>query len=106
MRADRMTTAAGRMGSVWRLAASQPGWLLRIALLTFLLVLGLPLILLALVAILLASAVFAVLAVAHGTIERIRGRGPGGGPSGGVSGGLLGRRDGRENVRVIQRQDQ
>ncbi len=99
MRADRITTAAGRMGSVWRLAASQPGWPLRIALLTFLLVLGLPIILLALVAILLAAAVFAVLALAHGTIERIRRRGRGQGR------GLLGRRDGRENVRVIQRPD-
>ncbi len=95
MCADRMTTAAGRMGSVWRLAASRPGWPLRIALLTFLLVLGLPIILLALVAILLASAVFAVLALAHRTIERFQGRGR----------GLLGRRDGRENVRVIERRD-
>ncbi len=100
MCADRMTTAAGQMGSVWRLATSRPGWPLRIALLTFLLVLGLPIILLALVAILLASAVFAVLALAHGTIERLRGRGRGQGR------GLLGRRDGRENVRVIQRPDQ
>ncbi len=99
MCADRMTTAAGRMGSVWRLAASRPGWPLRIALLTFLLVLGLPIILLALVAILLAAAVFAVLALAHRTIERIRGRGR-------IRGwGLLGRRDGRENVRVIERRD-
>ncbi len=95
MRFDRITTGpAGRVGSVWRLAASQPGWPLRIALLTFLLVLGLPIILLTVVAILLAAAVFAVLALAHRTIERIRGR------------GLLGRRDGRENVRVIQRPDQ
>ncbi|MHC4107016.1 MAG: hypothetical protein ACYSTY_02910 [Planctomycetota bacterium] len=99
MRADRMTTAAGQMGSVWRLAASQPGWPLRIALLTFLLVLALPIILLALVAILLASAVFAVLALAQRTTERLRGRGRGQGR------GLLGRRDGRENVRVIQRRD-
>ena len=99
MRFDRITTgSAGRMGSVWRMAASRPGWPLRIALLTFLLVLGLPIILLALVAILLASAVFAVLALALRTIERIRGRGQGR--------GLLGRRDGRENVRVIQRPDQ
>ena len=102
MCADRMTTAAGQMGSVWRLAASKPGWPLRIAFLTFLLVIGLPIILLALVAILLASAVFAVLALAHGTIERLRGRG-----RGRIRGrGLLGRRDGRENVRVIQRPDQ
>ncbi len=61
-----------------------------------LLVLSLPIILLALVAILLASAVFAVLALAHRTIERFQGRGR----------GLLGRRDGRENVRVIERRDQ
>ena len=103
MRFDRITTGpAGRMGSVWRLAASRPGWPLRIALLTFLLVLGLPIILLGLVAILLATAVFAVLALAHRTIERIRGLG-----RGRIRGrGLLGRRDGRENVRVIQRPDQ
>ncbi len=82
---------------MWRLAASRPGWPLRIALLTFLLVLGLPIILLALVAILLAAAVFAVLALAHRTIDRIRGWGQGR--------GLLGRRDGRENVRVIERRD-
>ncbi|MHC4447956.1 MAG: hypothetical protein ACYSXF_09280 [Planctomycetota bacterium] len=88
MRADRMTTAAGQMGSVWRLAASQPGW---------------PLLLLALVAILLASAVFAVLALAQRTTERLRGRGRGQGR--GRSGGVFGRRDGRENVRVIQRRD-
>ncbi len=91
--ADQSRYAAG----VWRAAASQPGWITRIALMTFLLVVGLPILLLVMAAILIAAVVFAGLALLNGVVARVRGM------RGGR--GALGRRDGRANVRVIRRSD-
>jgi len=49
-------------GSMWRVAASQPGWVTRWAMIAFLLVIGIPIFLLIMCAILAAIVVFTVLA--------------------------------------------
>lgn len=94
IRVERISTFAnegtGRAQVLFRSVAAQPSWIARIALMTFLLVIGLPILLLFLLALLAGVLIFSVLAVANAIVLRVR--------------GLLGRRsDGRENVRVIQR---
>jgi len=80
---------SSRVASVWRSAAAQPGWVTRVALLTFLLVVGLPILLLLVLAVVFAAAVFGVLALVNAALVRLR--------------GALPQRDGRSNVRVIRR---
>ncbi len=80
---------SSRVASVWRSAAAQPGWITRVALLTFLLVVGLPILLLLVMAVIFAAAVFGVLALVNVVLVRLR--------------GALPQRDGRSNVRVIRR---
>ena len=69
---------------------SQPSWVVRLVLLIFMLVVGLPLLLLAIVAVIAATIVFTGLALINAGVARLR--------------GLLPKRDGRSNVRVIKRQ--
>ena len=76
---------------MWRAASTQPGWLGRAVLLTFILVIAVPIFLLVALALLAAMAVFAVLFSVNYLAMKIR--------------GALPKRDGRENVRVIERRD-
>ncbi|HRP63869.1 MAG TPA: hypothetical protein PK400_11285 [Phycisphaerales bacterium] len=80
---------AGRAGAAWRTVASQPSWITRIALMAFLIIVGLPILLLLLFALLVATIVFVILALINAVLVRLRGAMP--------------RNDGRENVRVIRR---
>ena len=83
------TPGAQRATAIWQTAASQPSWISRAVLVTFLLVIGIPIFLLVLLALLVATVVFALLWGANALMTKMR--------------GVLPRRDGRQNVRVIQR---
>ncbi len=72
----------------WQVVSRQPSWVLRAALITFLLVFAVPIVLLVLVAGIAAAAVFLVVAGFYRVFERLR---------------SVVRGDGRKNVRVIQR---
>ena len=72
-------------------AMQHPSWAVRAAALAFAIVIGLPLLLLFLLALLAATIVFAALWGANRVFAGLR--------------GLLPRSDGRENVRVITRSD-
>lgn len=91
-RVIQVWTFGGRQRDRWatgyRWAASQPGWIARLALLTFLLIIVLPIALLVGLAILAGAAVFGGLALVNAGISRLKGA---------VTG------DGRSNVRVIRR---
>jgi hypothetical protein len=80
-----------RAARAWQTVASQPSWIARIALYTFLIVIGLPIAILFVLALVLAMFVFAVLAGCYWLWTRVR--------------GALPRRDGRENVKVVRRAD-
>jgi len=84
-------TAAQRERAVrgYRWLTSQPSWVVRLVLLTFVLVVGLPLLLLAVVAVIAATIVFTGLALINAGVAKLR--------------GFLPKRDGRSNVRVINR---
>lgn len=81
------TIGTERVARAWRFVASQPSWLTRLAFTVFLLVVGLPLMALFLFAMLLAIAVFLVLAGVNALI--------------GLARGLFPRNDGRDNVRIV-----
>ena len=85
-------TAAQRERAVrgYRWLTSQPSWVIRLALVVFLLLVGLPLLLLAVVAVIAATNVFTGLALITAGVAKLR--------------GFLPKRDGRSNVRVIKRQ--
>ena len=85
------TSGSQRAGQAWRMASRQPSWITRITVLAFLLVIGIPVGLLILGAILAAALIFGVLVLVNGLMMKIR--------------GLLPKRDGRKNVRVIRRID-
>ncbi len=74
----------------YRWLTSQPSWVVRLALLIFILVVGVPLLLLAIVAVLAAIIVFTGLALINAGVAKLR--------------GFLPKRDGRSNVRVIKRE--
>ena len=78
-----------RMLSGYEWVATRPSWLTRVALVTFLLIVGLPVLLLVGVAILAAVVVIFGLAAGHFLLAKVQ--------------GLLPARDGRSNVRVIRR---
>ena len=65
-----------------------PGWIVRATAVAFLLVVALPVILLLMFALLIASVLFGILWLGNRAIGRVR---------------VLGRSEGRENVRVIRR---
>ena len=68
---------------------SQPNWVVRAAMVAFIIVIAVPILLLVGIALIAATLVFGVLALINSIIRRIRGDGV--------------RNDGRENVRVIRR---
>ena len=80
-----------RVAAMWRAASAQPGWLGRAVLMTFILVIAIPIFLLVMLALIVASVVFAVLFCVNYVFMKAR--------------GILPKRDGRENVRVIQRRN-
>lgn len=94
-RVPRFTTftspGAQRVSAIWQTAASQPSWISRVVLMTFILIIAIPIFLLVMLALLAASVVFGVLWIANTLVMKIR--------------GTLPHRDGRKNVRVIQRRD-
>lgn len=75
-------------GRTFHAIPSQPGWITRAALLTAFIIIGLPILLLALIALFAGIVVFGVLAALNVLMARLRGQF---------------RSDGRANVRVIQR---
>ncbi len=78
-----------RAGGTFRFAARQPSWIARATLIAFLLVIGAPILLVLLLALLVGVVVFGVLAGVNRVVTGVR--------------GVMPRDDGRENVRVIQR---
>jgi hypothetical protein len=80
-----------RAGAAWRAVNTQPGWIVKATVFAFLLVVGVPVVLLLLLALLVAGLLFAVLWGANALVRRLK--------------GLMPQRDGRENVRVIRRID-
>ena len=85
------TQGARRVSAMWQNAAAQPNWVSRVALLTFILVIGVPIFLLVTLALIAASFVFAILIGVSYVLMKIR--------------GLLPVRDGRKSVRVIERRE-
>ena len=79
-----------RVVETWRLAARQPSWVTRAAIVAFILIFALPILLLAMVAIIAAAAVFLALTGIYVLYARARGLFVG---------------DGRKNVRVIVRRE-
>lgn len=88
---DYTSRGANRASALWQTAATQPNWVSRFALMTFIIVIGLPIFLLVIFAIFAATFVFAMLAGVNYCLYKIR--------------GALTHRDGRKNVRVIRRDD-
>lgn len=80
-----------RWAGGWRWAASRPGWVVRLAAVTFLVLVALPLLFFLGVAILAAAVVFAAVGIGAALASKVR--------------SLFPRRDGRVNVRVIRRQE-
>ena len=78
-----------RAARSYRWVASQPSWIVRLALLIFLLIVGLPILILVGLAIFAATIVFTGFALMNVALIRLR--------------GILPKRDGRSNVRVIKR---
>lgn len=78
------------MSAAFKAAQGQPNWAVRAAIMTFLLLVALPILLLLFVAGLAAVAVFSILAGANWVLSRLKGNQP--------------PRDGRRNVRVIDRE--
>jgi len=80
-----------RAGAAWRTINTQPGWIVKATVFAFLLVVGVPVVLLLMLALFVAGLLFAVLWSINALIRRLK--------------GLMPQRDGRENVRVIRRID-
>jgi hypothetical protein len=81
-----------RAGAAWQTVNTQPGWIVKTTVVVFLLVIGVPILLLLMFALIAAALIFAVLWGVNALLGALR--------------GILPRRgDGRENVRVIRRMD-
>jgi len=78
-----------RMAQAFQAAQGQPNWVVRLAILTFLLIIGIPILLLLMAAGLAAALVFMVLSAINWVMVRL--------------GGAKSKDDGRRNVRVIKR---
>ena len=85
------SSGARRVSSLWQVASAQPGWVNRLALMTFILVIAVPVFLLVVAALIAASAVFGILWGFNFLLMKVR--------------GILPRSDVRENVRVIRRRE-
>ncbi len=83
---------SGRAAATYRFVRAQPGWVSRLAILAFLIVIGLPILFLVMLAIATAVVVFGMLALINALVVKARGV-------------MTSRHDGRENVRVIRRAD-
>ena len=82
--------SAGRAGSTYRYVARQPNWIVRAVVLTFLLILAIPIAMLFMLALLGGLLVFAVLVAVNAVLNGFR--------------NVMPARDGRENVRIIRRE--
>ncbi len=93
VRFDRIVTSAADpaspTGAAWRAMRGQPTWIARACTVAFVLIVGLPLALLVMVAVLVTAVLFAVLWSVHRVLGWTR--------------KLFGPGHGRENVRVIRR---
>jgi hypothetical protein len=78
-----------RAGSAWRMVRSQPSWIHRWVATLFLLVLALPIVLIALLALFGAALLFIILVIVNTILRAFR--------------NVMPRRDGRKNVKVIER---
>ncbi len=78
-----------RAQSAWTAINTQPSWIVKATLLAFILVIGVPILLLVFLALIAAAALFAILWAFNRVVSIFK--------------GLLPQRDGRSNVRVIQR---
>ncbi|MCZ6835570.1 MAG: hypothetical protein O7G85_07335 [Planctomycetota bacterium] len=85
------TSGVRRASAVWQSAATQPSWISRVVLMTFILVIAVPIFLLVALALVAASLVFGVLWGVNFLMLKVK--------------GVLPHNDGRKNVRVIQRRD-
>ena len=82
---------AQRAGATYRYAARQPSWIMRAVTMTVLLIIAIPIFLLVMFALLCGAIVFAVLYGVHAIASGIRNLFPGS--------------DGRENVRIVRREE-
>lgn len=87
-----VTEGRQRAGTAWQRINTQPSWVVKASIIAFALVIGVPLLLLVLAAVLVGTLVFLVMLCMHSVWAWFRGA-------------VLPRRDGRENVRVIRRVD-
>ncbi len=85
------TRGAQRVASMWQTAARQPSWVSRVALLTFIVVIGVPIFILVALALIAATFVFAILIGVNWVLSKFK--------------RALPVRDGRQNVRVSERRD-
>ncbi|MCA9297023.1 MAG: hypothetical protein KC983_10910 [Phycisphaerales bacterium] len=83
------TDGAARAQRVWSVAQQQPSWVTKIAAVTFLLVIAIPVLFLFFAALIMGLAVFIVLGIAAWILRAVR--------------RILPHRDGRENVIVRRR---
>ncbi|MEM7227706.1 MAG: hypothetical protein AAF432_02720 [Planctomycetota bacterium] len=84
------TDGASQARQAWAVAQRQPSWVTKVAAVTFMLVIALPLLLLLVLAIAMAVVVFIVLGLVAAVVRGVR--------------GVLPRQDGRENVVVRRRE--
>lgn len=93
------SSGAARVQRTWYTVQSQPSWVTKAAVITFLLVFVVPIAVLVMMAVAAAVLVFAVLAGLYMLVAKVRA------VFSGADRGLPGlrRNDGRENVRVIRR---
>ncbi len=78
-----------RAQQAWSVAQRQPSWVTKVAAVTFLLVIAIPVLMLFFAAVIIALAVFLVLGIVAWIMRSVR--------------GLMPKRDGRENVIVRRR---
>jgi uncharacterized membrane protein len=83
------TDGAARAQQAWSVAHRQPSWVTRIAAITFLLVIAIPVLILFFAAVIMAVGVFIILGIVAWILRAVR--------------GILPNRDGRENVIVRRR---
>ena len=81
-------SGASHAADAYRAVAAQPNWVVRAALLAFLIIVGIPFFLLLLFATFVGITIFAIGLLIHRVLTALRGVAP--------------RHDGRENVRVIR----
>lgn len=86
---DFANGGARHAATMRRVVVQQPSWIVRVAMLAFVLIVAIPFLVLFVVAVVVGGLLFAGLAAVNAVVGRIR--------------GSLPKDDGRENVRVIRR---